>query len=233
MGRIAGGSDAAGSPCPICGASVVREGPRRPGIDWRGLAWLIVFGFVAWVLLRWVFYSSPTVRPSGGLNEIREARVVWDGPTCRSGSRVAPESGRLTPRGGMAESSGAPLAPLVLVADDEAEILELVREVLGQAGFRTITATDGEEVVDLALTRRPDVIVLDVMMPKLDGYTTLTRLRGHPRTRDIPVIVLTAQEAPVYRTLSFGVGAVAHVTKPFSPRRLAELVARVLEPRST
>jgi len=128
---------------------------------------------------------------------------------------------------------GAPrCTPLVLVADDEPEIRELVRDVLAQAGFQTITAADGEDVIDLALARRPDAIVLDIMMPGVDGYTTLTRLRGHPMTQDIPVIVLTAQEAPVYRTLSFGVGAVAHVTKPFSPRRLADLVARILDPRS-
>lgn len=128
----------------------------------------------------------------------------------------------------MAETAGVSAAPLVLVADDEAGIRNLVCEVLAEAGFRTMPAEDGEEAVRLALQRQPALIVMDVMMPKMDGYTTLTRLRGHPLTKEIPVIMLTGQVEPVYRTLSAGVGAVAHLTKPFSPRQLTETVERVL-----
>lgn len=123
-------------------------------------------------------------------------------------------------------------ARLVLVADDEAAVRELVSDVLAEAGFRTIRVADGSEVLSLALQHRPALIVLDVIMPNLDGYTTMTRLRHHPDTRDIPVIILTGQSGPIYRTLSFGLGATEHVTKPFSPRQLMDTVEQVLQNRA-
>jgi len=119
--------------------------------------------------------------------------------------------------------------PLVLVADDEISVRDLVCEVLAAAGYSTVSAADGEEAVKLARRHRPACIVLDVMMPRMDGYTALTRLRGHPVTAGVPVVVLTGQTDSVYQSLSEGVGAVAHVTKPFSPKHLAETVRRVLE----
>jgi two-component system response regulator MprA len=128
-------------------------------------------------------------------------------------------------------STGQPL-PLVLVADDEPGIRDLLCEVLAEAGFRTQTAADGGEVVELAVRHQPVLIVLDVMMPKMDGYTTLTRLRGHPLTKEIPVIILTGQAEPFYRTLSVGVGAVAHLTKPVLPDQLTETARRILAGRS-
>lgn len=128
----------------------------------------------------------------------------------------------------MTEGSGDSTAPLVLVGDDEAMVRDLVCEVLREAGYRTLTASDGEEVVELALRHQPVLIAVDLMMPKMDGYTTVTRLRGHPLTAGIPVIVLTGQSNPLYRTLSQGVGATAHLTKPFSPHELIETVRRVL-----
>jgi len=128
----------------------------------------------------------------------------------------------------MAEATDDLAGPLVLVGDDEPMILDLVCEVLREAGFTTLTACDGPEVVELARQHRPVLIVLDVMMPRMDGYTTLTRLRGHPMTAGVPVIVITGQGDPVYRTLSEGVGAEAHVTKPFSPLQFTETVRRVL-----
>ncbi len=100
--------------------------------------------------------------------------------------------------------------------------------ILDRAGFRTVPATDGDEVVDLALAHAPAVIVLDLMMARLDGYTTLTRLQGHAVTQGIPVIILTGQVDPRFQALSAGLGAVAHVTKPFSRRQLVETVRRVV-----
>lgn len=95
-----------------------------------------------------------------------------------------------------------------------------------------IRAADGSEVLSLARQHRPALIVLDVIMPNLDGYTTMTRLRHHPGTRDIPVIILTGQSGPIYRTLSFGLGATEHMTKPFSPRQLMDTVEQVLQNRA-
>ena len=120
------------------------------------------------------------------------------------------------------------VTPLVLVADDEAIVRDLICDALAEAGFRTVTAVDGQEAVDLALRHQPRLVVLDVMMPKMDGYTTVTRLRGDPRTAKIPVIVITGQPSATYQTLSEGMGASAHLTKPFSPSDLADLVRRIL-----
>ncbi len=131
----------------------------------------------------------------------------------------------------MSEASAGPAAPLVLVADDDAQLRDLISDVLDQAGVQTLTAVDGEELLELARDHAPDLILLDVMMPRMDGYTALTRLRGHWTTREIPVIILSGQGDPVYQTLSIGVGAVAHLMKPFPPSVLLDAVRRVLAER--
>jgi CheY-like chemotaxis protein len=140
-------------------------------------------------------------------------------------------SGRVPDGDAAARTSAAP--PVILVIDDDPEVLELVRDVLAEAGLPTVTANDGEEGLELALARRPALIIMDVMMRGVDGYTALTRLRGHPATSDIPVIILTGQEEPIYRTLSHGVGAAAHFTKPFLPAVLTATVRRLLGQRGT
>ncbi|HEV8309436.1 MAG TPA: response regulator [Methylomirabilota bacterium] len=132
----------------------------------------------------------------------------------------------------MGERVGASGGPLILVADDDPMIREFVCEVLAEAGFRTLDANDGEEAAERAMEYQPAAIIMDVMMPNMDGYTTLTRLRGHPATKQIPVIVLTGQAEPVYRTLSAGVGATAHLTKPFLPHELTDILRQVLAERS-
>jgi CheY-like chemotaxis protein len=113
--------------------------------------------------------------------------------------------------------------PLALVADDEAEVRGLVGEVLADAGFEIVLARDGLELVELAIRHRPQLIVADVMMPSMDGYTAVARLRGHSVTAGIPIIMLTGCMDPGYGDLSAGMGASAHMTKPFSPRLLGEL----------
>jgi CheY-like chemotaxis protein len=113
--------------------------------------------------------------------------------------------------------------PIALVADDEVEVRGLVGEVLADAGFEILLARDGLELIELAGRHRPQLIVADVMMPTMDGYTAVARLRGQTATADIPVIMLTGCADPAYGELSAGMGAAAHVTKPFSPRRLGEL----------
>ncbi len=119
-------------------------------------------------------------------------------------------------------------APLVLVADDEDDLRSVICDLLAEAGFRTVAAPDGDQVEELARRHRPALIVMDVMMPRLDGYATVTRLAGDPSTRHIPVIMLTGQAGPVYRTLSFCVGAKAHLTKPFSSDQLLATVRQIL-----
>jgi len=118
--------------------------------------------------------------------------------------------------------------PLVLVADDDPDILALVTFRLERGGYDVVAANDGEEALRLAVERAPDLAVLDVMMPKLDGYEVTTRLRQNERTRRMPVILLTArvQEADIAR--GFEVGADDYVKKPFSPQELGARVQAIL-----
>jgi CheY-like chemotaxis protein len=119
--------------------------------------------------------------------------------------------------------SGGARRPLAVVADDEAEVRQLVGDALVEAGFETLSARDGLELLELATRHCPELIVADVMMPKMDGYTAIARLRGYPSTAAIPIIMLTGCTDPAYGELSEGMGAAAHLTKPFSPVLLGEL----------
>jgi DNA-binding response OmpR family regulator len=118
--------------------------------------------------------------------------------------------------------------PLVLVADDDPDILSLVALRLERSGFEVILARDGEQAVAAALEREPDIALLDVMMPKLDGYEVTERLRSNAATRHIPVILLTArvQEADIARGLE--AGADDYVKKPFSTQELRDRVQAAL-----
>jgi two-component system alkaline phosphatase synthesis response regulator PhoP len=109
----------------------------------------------------------------------------------------------------------------VLVVDDEPNIVGLVRSYLEQEGFRVLAADDGATALDLVRAEQPEVVVLDVMLPVLDGVEVCRRLRAFS---DAYVVMLTARAAEVDRIVGLAVGADDYVTKPFSPR---ELVARV------
>jgi len=118
--------------------------------------------------------------------------------------------------------------PLVLVADDDEDIRSLVTFRLEKSGYRVLVACDGEEALALALEHTPDLAVLDVMMPKLDGYEVTRRLRKEDATRAMPIILLTAraQEADVAR--GFESGADDYLRKPFSPQELRARVQAIL-----
>jgi DNA-binding response OmpR family regulator len=118
--------------------------------------------------------------------------------------------------------------PLVLVADDDPDILRLVSLRLERSGYEVMAAGDGEQALNAAFQRAPDLALLDVMMPKLDGYQVTERLRGNENTRHTPVILLTArvQEADVARGIE--AGADDYVTKPFSTRELRDRVQAAL-----
>jgi CheY-like chemotaxis protein len=118
--------------------------------------------------------------------------------------------------------------PLALVADDEVEMRRLVGDILGEVGFDTLSARDGVELLDLAARHQPQLIVMDVMMPSMDGYTAVARLRGQPKTARTPIIMITGCMDPSYGQLSEGMGASAHVTKPFSPIFLGELAQEMV-----
>lgn len=118
--------------------------------------------------------------------------------------------------------------PLVLVADDDPDILTLVGFRLERAGYEVLPARDGEEALALALERQPDLAILDVMMPKLDGYEVTQRLRNDPATSGMPVILLTARVQEADITRGFEAGADDYIKKPFSPQELRARVQAIL-----
>ena len=113
----------------------------------------------------------------------------------------------------------------VLVVDDESMVREVVCAYLEREGFTTIEAIDGQTALKCVDEHAPDLIVLDVMLPKLDGYSVLTELRKYTQ---VPVILLTARADEVDRVLGLELGADDYVVKPFSPRELAARVRSVL-----
>lgn len=118
--------------------------------------------------------------------------------------------------------------PLILIADDDPDILALVSFRLERAGYEVVQARNGEEAVQMALARRPDLAVIDVMMPRIDGYEATRQLRQHEGTSRMPIILLTArvQEEDIAR--GFDAGADDYVKKPFSPQELGSRVQAVL-----
>lgn len=115
--------------------------------------------------------------------------------------------------------------PLVLIADDEPRITKLVSLILHDEGFRVVSASGGEEALRLAEEVRPDVAILDILMPDLDGIEVMRRLR---ELRPLPVILLTARGAPADRAKGLDLGADDYVAKPFHPDELAARVRAVL-----
>jgi len=115
-------------------------------------------------------------------------------------------------------------SPKILIVDDEKNIVEAIRYNLEQAGFRTITAADGQRAIELAQRDVPDLITLDVMLPELDGWEVCRLLRRDARTRRIPIIMLTVKDDETDKIVGLELGADDYLTKPFSPK---ELVARI------
>lgn len=113
---------------------------------------------------------------------------------------------------------------LVLVVDDEQSIVRLLRTSLEADGYAVATATRGAAALEVLDNQRPDLIVLDVMMPEMDGLETLRRIRSKPYDAQVPVILLTARTADIDKLKGFENGADDYVTKPFNPD---ELLARI------
>ena len=116
----------------------------------------------------------------------------------------------------------------ILVVDDERDIVELVRYNLVQAGYRVSAAADGQQAIDMVRRDRPDLVVLDLMLPLMPGTEVARLLRQDEKTRDIPIIMLTARGSEVDRVVGFELGADDYVVKPFSPRELVLRVQAIL-----
>lgn len=112
----------------------------------------------------------------------------------------------------------------ILVADDNPENLSVLNAMLGKAGFRVRVARDGEQALRSAMAERPDLILLDVHMPRMDGYETCRRLKAEPGRADVPVIFVSALSDPFNKSQAFELGAVDYLEKPF---RFEEVLVRV------
>lgn len=112
----------------------------------------------------------------------------------------------------------------ILIADDNPDNVELLRKRLGSQGYDTVAAFDGEEALAAVLRENPDLMILDIMMPKMDGYEVLRRLKKEEDYRDLPVILLTAKKEIPDKIKGLDIGANDYITKPFNPQ---ELLARV------
>src|ERR1051325_5693935 len=116
----------------------------------------------------------------------------------------------------------------ILVVDDERDIVELVRYNLTQAGYRVVSAMDGRQAVDMARRERPDLVVLDLMLPTLPGAEVARILKQDEKTRTIPILMLTARGEEVDRVVGFELGADDYVVKPFSVRELLLRIDAIL-----
>jgi DNA-binding response OmpR family regulator len=118
--------------------------------------------------------------------------------------------------------------PKILVVDDEPDAVELIKFNLKAAGYEVTTAADGDEALKKARALLPDLIVLDLMLPEVDGLEVCKILRRDPKVSAVPIIMLTAKAAEIDRVLGLELGADDYVTKPFSPRELVLRIKRLL-----
>lgn len=115
----------------------------------------------------------------------------------------------------------------VLIVDDEPNVRRLSRTILSK-NFDVVEAEDGKQAIDIANTQQPDVILMDMMMPRMDGLTACHAIKNDPVTRSIPVIMVTAIGFELNIKLSQHMGATGYVTKPFTPNDLLDQIAQVL-----
>jgi len=113
---------------------------------------------------------------------------------------------------------------VILAVDDDPLMLKLIRDIGDKAGYEVITAADGKQGVEAALKHKPALILMDIMMPVMDGYAAVGQLKSQPETRDIPVIMLTAIGYEINRALALNMGASDYITKPFDIKQLLALI---------
>ena len=118
----------------------------------------------------------------------------------------------------------------VLLVDDDALMHRLFQHHLERAGYKMISAMNGRDALDLAARQRPNLIIMDIMMPDMDGVAALRELKKGDNTRDIPIIIITANGNALARKESENSGAALFLTKPFSPTQLLDEIRRIVPP---
>jgi two-component system, OmpR family, response regulator VicR len=118
----------------------------------------------------------------------------------------------------------------IMVVDDEPDVVDLVKLVLESDGFSVVTAYSGKEALDRLVQEMPDLVLLDIMMPQMDGWEVYSRIKANPRTKDIPVAMLTAKSQSIDKMIGLHVVKVDdYITKPFGRSELLERVKRILK----
>jgi DNA-binding response OmpR family regulator len=120
--------------------------------------------------------------------------------------------------------------PRILIADDDAFIRRPLEWILAQEGFDPETASDGDECMETLRSNPPDLLILDVMMPGLDGFEICRRMKDDPKLRQIPVVLLSARGREHDRERGMALGAAEYMTKPYSPTDLMQRIRGLLEP---
>lgn len=116
----------------------------------------------------------------------------------------------------------------IVIADDEPHVLRSLEFILKKQGYRVVTATNGEEALDRVKQNNPDLVFLDIQMPKMDGNTVLRKLREEAEYQSLYIVMITAKGQEVDRLNSLESGANEYVTKPYSPRKLVSRVQEIL-----
>ena len=120
------------------------------------------------------------------------------------------------------------MSKLILIVEDEAKTLKLIRDLLQVSGFTTIEATDGKQGVELAKESKPDLILMDIMMPKMDGYTACYAIKKDKATKAIPVVILTNLDYELNKKLGRDMGAAGYITKPLGRQELLDVISQFL-----
>ena len=123
------------------------------------------------------------------------------------------------------------MRPTILTVDDEPDVLELIRFHLSHAGCNVLTAASGRSALETIRVHRPDLVLLDLMLPDIDGFGVCEILRRQPATATLPIIIVSAWSTTDSRDLGLQLGALDYLTKPFSPKTLVERVQRLLSLR--
>lgn len=131
----------------------------------------------------------------------------------------------------MAASYLPVMTPLILSVDDEPDVTDLVRFHCGKAGYEVLAAASGREAIETINCRRPDLVLLDLMLPDIDGFGVCEILRRNAATATIPIVILTAWVTAEARNVGLELGVLDYITKPFSPKDLVDRVSRLLRLR--
>ena len=120
------------------------------------------------------------------------------------------------------------MAKVILIVEDEPKVLKLIRDLLQVSGYTTIEANGGEQGIKLAKDKKPDLILMDIMMPKMDGYTACAAIKADEATRKIPVVMLTALGYELNKELAESMGTDGYITKTSGRQELLDVISQFL-----